>query len=582
MGVIKVLADNVINQIAAGEVVTRPASCVKELVENSIDANAQHITINIIAAGKKLIEIKDDGCGMDEVDCENAFLRHATSKITSIDDLNYVETMGFRGEALAAISSVSRVEIMTKTENDNLGTFLYLEAGKIKKKEKVAINKGTAIKVMDLFFNTPVRLKFLKTNYTEELHIIETVLGIALANIGISFKLITDEKEILFFPKDADLKERIRLYFNKEISDNLIEINNLSDNIKVYGFVGKPQISRNDRNAQFLFVNKRNVTSKRLNYAIYDGFSTHLMKGKYPVSFIFIDINPSLIDVNVHPTKAEVKFKDEGKIYNMIKQAVADGLLYSDLSVQQPAINSVYDVKKEIENSIKDYFINEADANPQTLFKSKPFEVKHQDKKIEVKSDSKEYLYIKVIGQLNKTYIIGEDDENLVLIDQHAAHEKVLYEKITKEINNDNVRLQELLIPEIIEVNQHEKKIIQNNISVFKKIGFEIEEFGEKEFKITTHPVIIRSKAATLFVREAISLLIEKEKAENEEVLKKIISTLACRAALKAGDELSNQEIEGLLKEYFEISSPYSCPHGRPAIIKISFYELEKMFKRKI
>jgi len=582
LGVIKVLADNVINQIAAGEVVTRPASCVKELVENSIDANAQHITINIIAAGKKLIEIKDDGCGMDEVDCENAFLRHATSKITSIDDLNYVETMGFRGEALAAISSVSRVEIMTKTENDNLGTFLYLEAGKIKKKEKVAINKGTAIKVMDLFFNTPVRLKFLKTNYTEELHIIETVLGIALANIGISFKLITDEKEILFFPKDADLKERIRLYFNKEISDNLIEINNLSDNIKVYGFVGKPQISRNDRNAQFLFVNKRNVTSKRLNYAIYDGFSTHLMKGKYPVSFIFIDINPSLIDVNVHPTKAEVKFKDEGKIYNMIKQAVADGLLYSDLSVQQPAINSVYDVKKEIENSIKDYFINEADANPQTLFKSKPFEVKHQDKKIEVKSDSKEYLYIKVIGQLNKTYIIGEDDENLVLIDQHAAHEKVLYEKITKEINNDNVRLQELLIPEIIEVNQHEKKIIQNNISVFKKIGFEIEEFGEKEFKITTHPVIIRSKAATLFVREAISLLIEKEKAENEEVLKKIISTLACRAALKAGDELSNQEIEGLLKEYFEISSPYSCPHGRPAIIKISFYELEKMFKRKI
>ena len=582
MGVIKVLADNVINQIAAGEVVTRPASCVKELVENSIDANAQHITINIIAAGKKLIEIKDDGCGMDEVDCENAFLRHATSKITSIDDLNYVETMGFRGEALAAISSVSRVEIMTKTENDNLGTFLYLEAGKIKKKEKVAINKGTAIKVMDLFFNTPARLKFLKTNYTEELHIIDTVLGIALANIGISFKLITDEKEILFFPKDADLKERIRLYFNKEISDNLIEINNLSDNIKVYGFVGKPQISRNDRNAQFLFVNKRNVTSKRLNFAIYDGFSTHLMKGKYPVSFIFIDINPSLIDVNVHPTKAEVKFKDEGKIYNMIKQAVADGLLYSDLSVQQPAINSVYDVKKEIENSIKDYFINEADANPQTLFKSKPFEVKHQDKKIEVKSDSKEYLYIKVIGQLNKTYIIGEDDENLVLIDQHAAHEKVLYEKITKEINNDNVRLQELLIPEIIEVNQHEKKIIQNNISVFKKIGFEIEEFGEKEFKITTHPVIIRSKAATLFVREAISLLIEKEKAENEEVLKKIISTLACRAALKAGDELSNQEIEGLLKEYFEISSPYSCPHGRPAIIKISFYELEKMFKRKI
>ncbi|MCX8094353.1 MAG: DNA mismatch repair endonuclease MutL [Candidatus Goldbacteria bacterium] len=579
MGIIQVLPDSVINQIAAGEVVTRPASCVKEILENSIDAGAQNITINILSAGKKLIEIKDDGCGMDEEDCERAFLRHATSKIKNLDDLNYIETMGFRGEALAAIASVSRIEIMTKIEKDNTGTLLYIEAGKIKRKEKVAINKGTVIKVMDLFYNTPARLKFLKTNYTEELHIIDTVLGIALVNTGISFKLIMDGKEILYFPKDAVLKERIRLHFGKEISDNLIEINNLSDNIKIHGYVGKPQIFRNDRNVQFLFVNKRIITSKRLNYAIYDGYSTHLMKGKHPVSFILIDINPSYVDVNVHPAKAEVKFKDEGKIYNMMKQAIVDALNYADLSISQP-INSVYEVKKNIEESIKDYFVNEHGSSTGVLFKTKQFEVKKQDK-IEVKSDIKKHLFVRVIGQLNKTYIIGEDDLNLVIIDQHAAHEKVLYEKIITEINQGNVRLQELLIPEIIEVNQQEKKIIENNKDIFKKMGFEIEQFGERQFKITTHPVIIRTKASTLFVKEAISLLSEKETVEKEEILKNLTSTLACRAALKAGDELTNQEIEALLKDYFEINTPYSCPHGRPAIAKISFYEVEKMFKRR-
>lgn len=580
MGVIKVLPDNVINQIAAGEVVTRPASCVKELLENSIDAGAQNITVNILSAGKKLIEVKDDGCGMDEEDCENAFLRHATSKIKSIEDLNYIETMGFRGEALAAIASVSRVEIMTRTAQDSTGTLLYLEAGKVKKKEKVAINKGTVIKIMDLFYNTPARLKFLKTNYTEELHIIDTVLSIALVNLKISFKLTIDGKEILFFPKDADLKERIRLYFGREISDYLIEINNLSDNIKIYGYIGKPQIARNDRNAQFLFVNKRVITNKRLNYAIYDGYSTNLMKGKYPVSFILIDINPSLVDVNVHPAKAEVKFKDEGRIYNMIKQAIQDSLNYADLSVNQP-LKSVYEVQENIKESIKNYFANESTHTSEVLFKTKQFEVKKHEK-VEVSSEAKEHLFIRVIGQLNKTYIIGEDDENLIIIDQHAAHEKILYEKIMEEINSGKVRLQELLIPEIIEVNQQEKKIIENNLEIFKKMGFEIDVFGEKQFRITTHPVIIRTKASALFVKEALSLIAEKETVAKEDVLKKLISTLACRAALKAGDELTNQEIEGLLKDYFEIQTPYSCPHGRPAIVKVPFYEVEKMFKRKL
>jgi DNA mismatch repair protein MutL len=574
---INILPEKVANQIAAGEVINRPASCVKEMLENSIDAGAGNISITILKAGKKLIEIKDDGAGMDETDCERAFLRHATSKIKAIEDLNYIETMGFRGEALASIASVARVEVISRTAAGETGNFLLMEAGKILKKEKIAANTGTIIRVKDLFYNTPARLKFLKSEYTEITHIMDAVTAIGLSLDGVSVRLRIDDKEVLFFEKDAGLPERIRVIFGREVFDALIPINGYSDNVKVYGYIGKPSVARNNRGGQFLFVNRRNILSKRLNYAVYDGFGTLLMKGKYPVALVFVDINPSLVDVNVHPAKAEVKFKDENIVFNMIKKAIQDALSAAELSVTAGPASLKEEAKQAVEQSVRDFFVNETPA----LFEQQRFEMKKAGKPVEVRSGKRENLYIKAIGQVNRTYIVGEDGDGLVIIDQHAAHEKVLYEKIIKEIGEGRVKMQEMLIPEVVETTPAEKVTIVNNAEVFRKLGFELEPFGEREFKISAHPVFIREKAAAPFIREMTSLLMEKGKAGNEEVMKGLASVTACRAALKAGDELNGNEIEALLREYFEIDAPYSCPHGRPPIVKIRFDEIEKMFKRK-
>jgi len=322
MSKINILSEKVANQIAAGEVINRPASCVKEMLENSIDAGASNISITLLNAGKKLIEIKDDGAGMDAEDLERAFLRHATSKINSIEDLNYIETMGFRGEALASIASVARVEAISKTKEEETGNYLFIEGGKTVKKEKTSANTGTIIRVKDLFYNTPARLKFLKSDYTEVTHIIDIVTAIGLSQEGVSIRLQVDDKEALFFPKDAGLDERIRIIYGRETFDALLPLNRYTDSVKITGFAAKPSAARNNRSGQYIFVNKRSISSKRLNYAIYDGYGTLLMKGRYPVALVFVDINPSLVDVNVHPAKAEVKFKDEHAVYNAIKTAI--------------------------------------------------------------------------------------------------------------------------------------------------------------------------------------------------------------------------------------------------------------------
>jgi DNA mismatch repair protein MutL len=575
---INILSEKIANQIAAGEVINRPASCVKEMIENALDAGAANISITILNAGKKLIEVKDDGSGMDAVDCERAFLRHATSKIRTIEDLNYIETMGFRGEALASIASVARVEALTKTQEEDTGNYILIEGARITKKEKKAANTGTIIRVRDLFYNTPARLKFLRSDYTEITHIIETVTAIGLSAEGVSFKLQVDDKEALFFPKDADLRERIRIIFGRETYDNLLSIDKYSDSVKVHGFIAKPAAARNNRSGQIIFVNRRVIQSKRLNYAIYDGFGTLLMKGKYPVALVFVDVNPSLVDVNVHPAKSEVKFKDEGIVYNMVKAAIEDALGPAELSVRAGPAAGQEGLRQAVEESIKEYFVNDTPA----LFPDRKFEVKKQGAPVEIQSQRRGALYIKAIGQIHKTYIVGEDDENLVVIDQHAAHEKVLYEKIMKEIASGRTGVQEMLIPEIMETTPAEKVTVENNMEIFRKMGFVIELFGEREFKISGHPVIIREKAASPFVREMLSLLSGKGSAAQEEVLRDLAAVTACRAALKAGDELNNAEIEGLLNEYFAIDAPYSCPHGRPPIVKIHFNEIERMFKRKL
>src|ERR1035437_258595 len=580
---INILPDNVANQIAAGEVIARPSSCVKELLENSIDAGAQNITVSIENAGKKKIEIKDDGSGMDGEDLKNAFLRHATSKIRTIEDLNFIETLGFRGEALASIASVARIEALTRSKDEDTGSFINIEGGSIVKQGKKASNIGTIISVKDLFYNTPARLKFLKSDYTEEANIIETVLNEALARVNISFKLELDSKENMFFPKSSSLKERVRIASGREVSDALIEISHFTDNVKVTGYIAKPSVTRQSRGPQFLFVNNRCIQSRNISYAVYEGYGTLLMKGKYPYTYIFIDINPSLVDVNVHPTKAEVKFKDERFVYNCVRSAV-DGALkkheltpsaYFDAGIDNAAAGAI---KEGAQDAMNGFCANESAV----LFNGPAIEYTKSTIDGKTRSQTREYLWLKALGQVHKTYIVGEDDDNLVVIDQHAAHEKAIYEKIMDAISQGALKVQELLIPEIIEVTPPEKRVIISNTGVFSRLGFFLEEFGEREFKISAHPVIIRDKAAAPFVKEITAKLMDKDKADEHDVLKHLCATVACRAAVKAGDVLNDAEMTELLNNYVELKDPHSCPHGRPPIIKIPFDEIEKMFKRKL
>ncbi len=584
MGKIKLLSDEVINQIAAGEVIARPASCVKEMLENAIDAGATSITVKIEKAGKALIEVKDNGSGMSGEDAKNAFLRHATSKIKSAEDLNGISTLGFRGEALASIASISKIEILTKTDGDEAGTYLYMEGGKVKKEEKKTSNTGTIIKVRDIFYNTPARLKFLKSDYTEEIHIVDTVVSQGLAKENVSFNLTVDDRELVFFPQKSFLKDRIRIIYGKEIYDALIPLAYYSDSIKVEGFITKPEVSKASRNFQFLFVNGRNISNRSIMFALSEGYGTFLMRGKYPVAFLFLEVNPAAVDVNVHPTKAEVKFREDRLVFNAVKKAVEEALQKAELTPyigveNVPPENRANPFSPEgVKNALTDYFASEQAQ----LFDGKKAYVQPDTSAFEVKSQKRPSMWMRALGQLHKTYIIGEDEGNIIIIDQHAAHEKVLYERVSEEIENGKLKIQEMLIHEIVHLTPQEKLLVDKNIIVFEKAGFTFEPFGENDYKVSAQPVMIKHKAAEPFIREIIESIKEKNKADIKEILRDIAARVACRAAVKAGDELGKEEIEALLEEYFESEAPYSCPHGRPAMIKIPFDEVEKMFKRKL
>ncbi|MCE5300872.1 MAG: DNA mismatch repair endonuclease MutL [Spirochaetia bacterium] len=589
MGNIRVLPDTVANQIAAGEVVVRPAAVVKELLENAFDAGAKNVAVNIEKAGKQLIEVRDDGEGMDPADLKPAFLRHATSKIRFIEDLTAIQTYGFRGEALASIAAVSRVTAVTRNAQSRTGAMIVIEAGRTVREGEKAANRGTDIAVRDLFYNTPARLKFMKSDRTEDARIIETVTAAGLSRSGVSVRLFIDSSEVLFFPAEAPLKERVRIVSGSEVCNALVELKNFSDNIKVTGFAAKPAVSRSDRNGQYLFVNGRPVTSRNISYAVFEGYGTRLMKGRYPYTYVFIDVNPSFVDVNVHPAKAEVKFREERDIFNAVKKAVDEALGAVDLAVapQAPGIIDVFEApagarieeaRESIKQAVHNFYVNETPS----MFTGPSVQMSRDRVKTAKAGADREYMWLNVLGQIHKTYITGEDDGSLVLIDQHAAHEKVLYESIMDGINSGGLKIQELLIPEILELNPAEARIAQESQAVFAKLGFTVEKFGTREFKISSHPVILRGRPAAPFVREMAALLSEKGKAGADEVLKGLTSTMACRAAVKAGDVLKTDEIASLLESYMKLKDPYSCPHGRPSMIKISFEEIEKMFKRKL
>jgi DNA mismatch repair protein mutL len=690
LGKIVLLDELTINKIAAGEVIERPASVVKELVENSIDAGATNITVEIQNGGISKIRIIDNGSGMSKDDLEFAFERHATSKIRKAADLENVKSMGFRGEALASIAAIAHVELVSKTEDDNIGHKIVVEGGKILEIEDSASQKGTTITVSNLFFNTPVRYKFLKKDFTEAGYIEDAVTRIAIANPNIAIKLINGNKTIIQTNGNGDLKTVIYTIYGKEIAEGLLEVNYEYEGIKVTGAIGKPEIARNNRSYQMFFVNKRYIKDKTLSAGVEQAFKGLIPIGKYGVVVLNIEIEPNKIDVNVHPTKLEIRFQEEQKVFKAIYHSVKDTLLKGDLVKEVEREPVVEEQKLEVnqepvkleENQIKteqvvepkvetedikesgfmglfkkkekdaDEFIENYSTNTlQEIFAqksagqpeeveiptqeqknkmediiekqkelenpkveeptSKDFDemyvktfgklpetqkIEENSNKIDVKTlkevenisvfeEKENYNTIpkyKFIGALFSTYLVIEMKDEIYIIDQHAAHERVMYEKVKKNFyNNMEKDSQIMLLPDIIELSHKERAIVKENTDLFKKAGFIIEEFGDNTIRLIGVPSLcmdLDTKELFLEILDEIDTVAITAKQEKED---KFISTIACKAAVKANMKLTNEEVDTLMRQLLVLPNPFTCPHGRPTAIKMTRYDIERKFNRK-
>ena len=713
MGNIVLLDDLTINKIAAGEVIERPASVVKEMVENSIDAGATNILVEIKNGGISYIRITDNGKGIAKDDLEMAFERHATSKIRSADDLSTVTSMGFRGEALASITSISNVELISRTEDEEIGYKVEIEGGRVLNKEEIGCQKGTIFTVTNLFYNTPVRYKFLKKDFTEAGYIEDVVTRIALVHPEIAIKLINSGKTIIQTNGNNDIKTVIYSIYGKEISDNILNVEYEYEDIKIKGVIGKPNIARSNRANQLFFVNNRYIKDKSLTSAAEQGYKGLITIGKYGFLILNLEINPQKVDVNVHPAKLEVRFEDESKVFKAVYHAIKDTLLKGDLisdpveqknnevkientfrfnnmtqelktetpkvneyippKIEEPetkplnslsnlfkkfvgdrkseneetenVIEQVYNKNNNIEDLKKETYTleeNEIESNKKTnednstnlqesneIFKKKMEEL---DKlKVEDKNPTFDEMYVKTFGKMpldtNKvetvteekedykiqisdinmvenismfsgngekippykfvgiafsTYIIIEMEKDLYIIDQHAAHERIMYEKIKENYYNDSQKDSQLmLLPDIINLTHKEMDIAKDNMEMFIKAGFMVEEFGENTIRLSGVPnICIDMDTKELFL-ETLDEINSVARTAKQEIEEKFISTVACKAAVKANMALTKEEVDNLMKQLLVLNNPFTCPHGRPTAIKMTKIDIEKKFSRR-
>jgi DNA mismatch repair protein MutL len=614
MGIIKVLDESTINKIAAGEVIEKPASIIKELIENSIDANASEITIEVKGGGISFIRITDNGKGIEKEDLKNAFLRHATSKIYSDLDLHKISTLGFRGEALASIAAISKVEMMSRTRGADIGHRIYIEGGKIIEEEPCGCPEGTIITVRDVFYNTPARLKFLKSESREGMYITNIVENLAMSHANISFKYKLNDKMIIATRGDGDLKAVILSIYGRDVVNNIIDVNCNKDFLTVKGFIGNSNIAKNNRNYQSTFINGRYVKNKTIISAVEAAYKSMLTINKFPFYVLHIYLNPELVDVNVHPTKAEVKFQDEQIIFKSIYHCIKDSLMgvspildkeesSKSLINSLPKINYVQqDFKNEL--SIKEN-VNRFNKFEQTEgssdYSQSTFDIKNKindeakqnnfQEESEVKQDYKEeplrkaenkqpkFSPLAVVGQIHFTYIIAEGPEDMYLIDQHAAHERIYYEKYLSEYNNSSIQSQRLIVAVVINLAPSEKQAVFENIDLFIRLGYEIEEFGGNAVALRAVPLIYGNPEPKELFHELLNDIVSSEKNKTN-LIDKIIYTMACKSAVKAGDKLSFKEMNELIEQLRITDNPFTCPHGRPTMIKMSYTELEKKFKR--
>ena len=688
---IKVLSKNVADKIAAGEVVDRPLSIVKELVENAIDAGASNITVEIRNGGKKYIRVTDNGCGIADHEVETAFLRHATSKISTDEDLNSIETLGFRGEALSSIAAVSRVELITKTAEAKVGTSLKIYGGEVFEKKATGCPDGTTIVVSDLFYNTPARLKFMKTDATESTLIIDFMSKIALAYANIKIRLINNGTTLFSTMGKGDKYSSIVTVFNKTIGDGLIHISAENEQMSLEGYISRPDFNKTNRKQQIFFVNGRVVTNRVMDVAVMDGYKERLFEGRHPVAYLFFKIKPELVDVNIHPNKKEVRFHQDMAVREFISQAIKKGLTSEEsiphvdndyLQKRNSFENSIFD-KKNVEKTVESKATNK-------IFKEieqKKQEIKEKEKKqeqVDVKSilstlaservsekkdnkstgryeapkksvedalkvaETKDIVYgakipqvssvmektvksvpepeteikkqvdvsdksamesvaevktetaiatenpiktenlikqetvfdrMKLMGTIFNTYITAVEGNNFYLIDQHAAHERIFYEQFMEQYKSEAKLSQSILTPIIVEVPYSIKTTEEAWIQVLKNAGFEIEAFGVKSYIVKEIPAFMELSEAEDMVNYFLENTSENFDLKNEARIEKLIMK-SCKSAVKANDVLSMEECNQLIKDLAKCENPYSCPHGRPTFIKMTKYEVEKMFKR--
>ena len=694
---INILDDLTINKIAAGEVVERPSSVVKELLENAIDSGATQVVVDITDGGKKCIKISDNGSGILSSEVEKCFLRHATSKIKEIDDLYDLYSFGFRGEALASISAVSNIEMITKTKEEVIGTKIELSGSKIIKKEPIGTKDGTTITIKDLFFNTPVRAKFLKSTHAETINISDLINKLAIGNPGVRIKYINNKKLMLNTPGDNKLINVIRSIYGKEITDNLIEVDYEDEKIKIYGYIGNNNIYRSNKNLQHIYINKRYVRSKIILDAINESYKSIIPINKFGVCFLNITINPGEIDVNIHPTKLEVKFQDEKDVYIKIRDLIKNKLLNisligkyksytnnnenyvqnklnhlgennleekvetsSNQNINQNKIDFEYKTESKEQDTLslkeepKEYNIDEReDLSSFKSFKealeenetkdenedyekaqnnkfdevsytqmdnynsyqekeqsdyysnmgysdiktsrnseldSKLDEISTQGSFLETQDDTLDQIInnsqdskfrasdFKVIGTILNTYIVLEKGTSMYLLDQHAAHEKVLYEEYMTKFKSQSIDMQMLLDPIVIELSSVDMLDVEKNLNLFMKFGFEIEIFGDNHIMVRGVPNIFGVAQSEKFIFQIIDNIGDLESSYDLKMDK--IASMSCRAAIKANDKIHFDEIHSLLSKMEKCENPYTCPHGRPSMVEISKKEIEKMFKR--
>mgnify|MGYP002544159339 FL=1 len=575
MGNIVLLDDLTINKIAAGEVIERPANVVKELVENSIDAGSNKIVIEIKNGGKTFIKVTDNGKGILLDDIDISFERHATSKIRKIEDLETTYSMGFRGEALASIVAISKLTMISKTKDENTGIKVIAKAGDILEKEEVVTQTGTSIIVEDLFFNTPVRYKFLKQDSTEFRYIKELIQKIAMANLNISFKLLNDGKTVFSSNGSGDKKDIVYILYGRECKDNIINVDYKECGIKVTGVIGNTLMARDNRKGQIIFLNKRNIKNAMITSSIDQAFKGGIGIGKHGFFILNLEMPADFYDINVHPTKMEVRFKEEDKIYKVVYHAVKNSMLNKDFLG-----NNEIEAKKEsyIENEFEfltNHFSkdenNESDKSKLLNNNNESKEITEENKKQElIKRETKRKIDYKYIGIIFRTYIIIEIKNELFLIDQHAAHERVLYEQIKENYkNNLKNNSQMMLLPEVINLSHKEIKFVQENIELLKNTGFDIDVFGENSIKINGIPDIEYKVNSRNIFLDILDEMLTNERGQIKDVEERFIATVACKAAVKANMDLRKEEVDKLIESLLSLKNPYTCPHGRPTTIKL-------------